>query len=68
MQSQSARLAALALALLAAVPGVATSQERARTAPSTDRTITVAKGSRLNVSNNAGEVVLKTWDRDSLRV
>jgi DUF4097 and DUF4098 domain-containing protein YvlB len=68
MQTQSARLAALTLALLAALPGVATSQERARTAPSTDRTITVAKGSRLNVSNNAGEVILKTWDRDSLRV
>ena len=68
MQTQSARLAALALTLLAAIPGVATSQERARTAPSTDRTITVAKGSRLTVSNNAGEVVLKTWDRDSLRV
>jgi len=68
MQTQSARLAALALTLLAAIPGVATSQERARTAPGTDRTITVAKGSRLTVSNNAGEVVLKTWDRDSLRV
>ncbi len=68
MQTQSARLAALTLALLAAIPGVAASQERARPAPSTDRTITVAKGSRLNVSNNAGEVVLKTWDRDSLRV
>ena len=40
---------------------------RTRT-PQTDRTVTVAKGTRLNVSNDAGEVVLRTWDRDSLRV
>jgi hypothetical protein len=53
--------------LAVAVP-VASAQERERGAPQTDRTVAVAKGTRLSVSNDAGEVVLRTWDRDSLRV
>jgi DUF4097 and DUF4098 domain-containing protein YvlB len=36
--------------------------------PQTDETISVTKGARLVVENFAGEVVVKTWDRDSLRV
>jgi DUF4097 and DUF4098 domain-containing protein YvlB len=68
MRTQSARIAAVAMGLLAAISGMATAQEREKSAPRTDRTVTVAKGSRLTVSNDAGEVVLKTWDRDSLRV
>jgi DUF4097 and DUF4098 domain-containing protein YvlB len=53
-------------AMLAAT--TASAQERARRAPQTDRTVTVTKGARLSVQNDAGEVVLRTWDRDSLRV
>lgn len=37
-------------------------------APDTDETIAVTKGTRLVVENFAGEVVIRTWDRDSLRV
>jgi DUF4097 and DUF4098 domain-containing protein YvlB len=37
-------------------------------APRTDQTVDVAKGTRLVVSNNAGEVVVRSWDRDQVRV
>jgi DUF4097 and DUF4098 domain-containing protein YvlB len=36
--------------------------------PRTDQTVDVAKGTRLVVSNNAGEVVVRSWDRDQVRV
>src|SRR3954469_22453750 len=36
--------------------------------PQTDETIAVTRGSRLLVDNFAGEVVIKVWDRDQLRV
>ncbi len=55
-------------ALFAIAVPMAVAQERGRRTPQTDRTVTVAKGARLSVSNDAGEVVLRTWDRDSLRV
>jgi hypothetical protein len=53
---------------LALAVSVASAQERGKRTPQTDRTVTVAKGARLSVNNDAGEVVLRTWDRDSLRV
>jgi DUF4097 and DUF4098 domain-containing protein YvlB len=37
-------------------------------APRTDQTVDVAKGTRLVISNNAGEVVVRSWDRDQVRV
>ena len=36
--------------------------------PRTDQTVDVAKGTRLVLSNNAGEVVVRSWDRDQVRV
>ncbi|HXG89649.1 MAG TPA: DUF4097 family beta strand repeat-containing protein [Vicinamibacterales bacterium] len=36
--------------------------------PRTDQTTDVVKGTRLVLSNNAGEVVVRTWDRDQVRV
>lgn len=36
--------------------------------PNTDETVTVKKGMRLIVDNFAGEVVVRTWDRDSVRI
>ena len=36
--------------------------------PRTDQTVDVAKGTRLVLNNNAGEVVVRTWDRDQVRV
>jgi DUF4097 and DUF4098 domain-containing protein YvlB len=36
--------------------------------PKTDQTLDVVKGTRLVLNNNAGEVVVRTWDRDQVRV
>jgi DUF4097 and DUF4098 domain-containing protein YvlB len=38
------------------------------TSPRTDQTVDVAKGTRLVLSNNAGEVIVRSWDRDQVRV
>src|SRR4029453_5316543 len=35
--------------------------------PRTDQTVDVTKGTRLVVSNNAGEVLVRSWDRDQVR-
>lgn len=37
-------------------------------APRTDQTVDVAKGTRLVLSSQAGEVIVKAWDRDQVRV
>jgi len=37
-------------------------------APQTDETVSVQRGGRLNVNNYAGEVIVRTWDKDSVRV
>ena len=37
-------------------------------APRTEHTVSVAKGTRLVVSNDAGEVIVRSWDRDEVRV
>ena len=34
----------------------------------TDQTLDVTKGTRLVLSNNAGEVTVRSWDRDQVRV
>ena len=34
----------------------------------TDQTVQVAKGTKLDVNNFAGDVIVKTWDKDSVRV
>jgi DUF4097 and DUF4098 domain-containing protein YvlB len=59
-------LPAIAAVLLCAATSLA--QTKAAPGPTTDKTIPVAKGSRLAVSNDAGEVVIKTWNQESLRV
>lgn len=37
-------------------------------APQTDQTVDVSKGMRLVVDNFAGEVIVRTWNRDAVRV
>ena len=66
MISQATRVAATAA--LTCVAAIAAAQERPARTPQTDRTVAVAKGTRLSVGNDAGEVVLRTWDKDALRV
>src|SRR5262245_27851783 len=36
--------------------------------PKSDQTVDVTKGTRLVLTNNAGEVVVRSWDRDQVRV
>lgn len=50
-------------ALLAQQPSA-----REARAPETDQTVAVTRGARLLVDNFAGEVIVKTWNRDQLRV
>jgi DUF4097 and DUF4098 domain-containing protein YvlB len=63
---------AAAIVLLTCVATTVGAQERAQErparAPQTDRNVPVTRGSRLIINNMAGEIVIKTWDRDSLRV
>jgi hypothetical protein len=69
MTIQAARVIGTLAGLLAICGTAVSGQERGtRKPPQTDRTVTVTKGSRLSVNNDAGEVVLRTWDRDSVRV
>jgi len=53
------------LCVLAAAPVV---QDRPPRAPATDQTVPVTRGTRLTVENQAGEVVVRTWEKDALRV
>src|SRR5215212_4163030 len=34
----------------------------------TDQTVQVSKGTKLDVNNFAGDVVIKVWDKDAVRV
>jgi len=56
----------VAASLMAGVP-VVCAQPGARP-PDTDQTVPVPRGSRLVIDNFAGEVIVRGWDRDSLRV
>jgi DUF4097 and DUF4098 domain-containing protein YvlB len=57
---------AVLLVALAAAPGPG--QERPGRAPQTDQTVPVSRGMRLAIDNQAGEVIVHTWDKDALRV
>ena len=61
-------LPALTVVLLCAASAFAQTPAAAGPGATTDKTVPVAKGSRLTVSNDAGEVVIKTWNQESLRV
>jgi DUF4097 and DUF4098 domain-containing protein YvlB len=38
------------------------------TSPRSDQTVDVTKGTRLVLSNNAGEVTVRSWDQDRVRI
>jgi len=52
---------ALALTLAQAAPA-------RQAAPQTDETVPAQRGGRLSVSNFAGEVIIRSWDKDSIHV
>jgi hypothetical protein len=64
---QTARIVAFAAVLATASPLLAQQREGLKK-PETDRTVPVARGSRLVLSNDMGEVVIHTWERDSMRL
>jgi len=64
---QTARFVAFAAVLATASPLLAQQREGLKK-PETDRTVPVARGSRLVLNNDMGEVVIRTWDRDSMRL
>src|SRR5688572_30152138 len=55
----------LAASVVVAAPAVYAQQARA---PETDQTVQAQRGNRLVIENFAGEVIVRAWDRDSLRV
>jgi DUF4097 and DUF4098 domain-containing protein YvlB len=69
------RLPILTVTLVAAVAAGAWAQPPIQakpggpdSTPRTDQTVDVTKGTRLVLTNNAGEVVVRSWDRDQVRV
>src|SRR5262245_9473054 len=60
-------LTSLALALTIAQAAPARPAPR-QSAPQTDETVPVQRGGRLSINNFAGEVIVHTWDKDSLHV
>jgi hypothetical protein len=61
-------LATTALLVGALTVAAPPSQGPAPRAPQTDQTVQVASGARLDVRNFAGEVVVRAWDKDAVRV
>jgi hypothetical protein len=54
--------------LLSAAVLAAAQTPRAGRPPDTDQTVAVQKGQRLEVNNFAGEIIVRAWNRDELRV
>jgi len=65
-------MTAALVALLSAAPLTAQTpgrqQARPVRPPDTDETVTVSRGTRLSLNNFAGEVIVRAWDRDAVRV
>ncbi len=59
-----AAIAVLLYTLTAQAPGEA----RQSRAPQTDQTVPATRGMRLVIDNYAGEVVVRAWDKDAVRV
>ncbi len=58
----------LGAVMLGASPAAAQAERRPSRPPATDQTVPVQKGQRLQVQNFAGEVLVKAWNKDELRV
>jgi DUF4097 and DUF4098 domain-containing protein YvlB len=58
----------ITIVMLLCATSVAAQQRQQQRTPDTDQTVPVARGARLTVQNLAGEVVIRTEQRDTLRV
>jgi hypothetical protein len=63
----AALIAALSVATVQAQPPAGAEARRVRT-PDTDETVNVTRGARLSLNNFAGEVLVRSWERDAVRV
>jgi DUF4097 and DUF4098 domain-containing protein YvlB len=54
--------------VLSALAAASPAQERQARGAQTDQTVPVSRGTKLTLENYAGDVVIHTWDKDSLRV
>ncbi len=59
---------AAAMCVTLTLPCAAQQPAKERRAPDTDVTENVTKGARLSIDNFGGEVILRTWDKDALKV
>jgi DUF4097 and DUF4098 domain-containing protein YvlB len=57
-----------AAVMLGASSAAAQAERRPSRPPATDQTVPVQKGQRLQVQNFAGEVLVKAWNKDEVRV
>ena len=62
-----ALIAATLLVACVAVPVHGQPSSAGKT-PQTDQTLPVSRGARLEVHNHAGEVIVRAWERDAVRV
>lgn len=56
------------IALLCSLFAQAPAEPRQTRGPQTDQTVSVSRGARLAIDNYAGEVVIRAWDKDAVRV
>jgi DUF4097 and DUF4098 domain-containing protein YvlB len=61
-------LAIIALAMALATPAAAQTTPPPSARPKTDQTVPVQKGMRLSVNNFAGSIMVRTWEKDAVRV
>ena len=54
--------------LVAGLLAQANQQPRDTRTPQSDETVSVTRGARLSINNFTGEVQIRTWDRDQVRV
>jgi DUF4097 and DUF4098 domain-containing protein YvlB len=68
MSTLSHHTAALLVAAGAVLVAAATAQAQAARTPETDQTVAASKGMQLFVNNFAGEVVVRAWPQEQVRV
>jgi DUF4097 and DUF4098 domain-containing protein YvlB len=68
MHTSARMIFLLILTLTVALAAPAAGRQAASRAPRTDETVTVTRDMRVNVDNHTGEVIVRAWDRDAVRV
>ena len=64
----SGRILAITTVVIALASGSTAAQQRSQRGPDTDITENVTRGARLAIDNFAGEVIIRFWDRDQVKI